>query len=66
MFAVTHGETIMSTPKRLWLGLAALLIASFGVMLWLGFELHQTAPPMPERVVSRSGHVVYTLSLIHI
>ena len=60
MAAVNHGETIMSTTKRLWLGLAALLIASFGVMLWLGFELHQTAPPMPERVVSRSGHVVYT------
>ena len=60
MFAVHHGETIMSTTKRLWLGLAALLIASFGVMLWLGFELHQTAPPMPERVVTRSGHVVYT------
>ena len=50
----------MSTTKRLWLGLAALLIASFGVMLWLGFELHQTAPPMPERVVARSGNVVYT------
>ena len=50
----------MSTTKRLWLGLAALVIASFGVMLWLGFDLHQTAPPMPERVVSRSGHVVYT------
>ena len=50
----------MSTTKRLWLGLAALLIASFGVMLWLGFDLHQTAPPMPDRVVSKSGHVVYT------
>ncbi|QIL20303.1 nitric-oxide reductase large subunit [Thermomonas sp. HDW16] len=50
----------MSTTKRLWLGLAALLIASFGVMLWLGFELHQTAPPMPERVITRNGQVVYT------
>ena len=50
----------MSTTKRLWLGLAALLIASFSVMLWLGFDLYQTAPPMPERVVTRSGQVVYT------
>ena len=25
----------MSTTKRLWLGLAAIVIASFGVMLWL-------------------------------
>ncbi len=34
----------MSTTKKLWLGLAALLVASFSVMLWLGADLHQTAP----------------------
>lgn len=50
----------MSTTKKLWLGLAALLIASFSVMLWLGADLHQTAPPVPKRVVTESGHVVYT------
>ncbi|MBS0214514.1 MAG: nitric-oxide reductase large subunit [Proteobacteria bacterium] len=50
----------MSTTKRLWLGLAALIIASFSVMLWLGFDLHRTAPPMPERVISASGQVIYT------
>ncbi len=50
----------MSTTRKLWLGLAALLIASFGVMLWLGVDLHQTAPPIPERIVSSSKQVVYT------
>ena len=50
----------MSTTKKLWLGLAALLIASFSVMLWLGADLHQTAPPVPKRVVTESGHVIYT------
>ena len=50
----------MSTTPKLWLGLAALLIASFGVMLWLGVDLHQTAPPIPERVVSANKQVVYT------
>ena len=50
----------MSTTRKLWLGLAALLIASFGVMLWLGVDLHQTAPPIPERVVSANKQVVYT------
>ena len=50
----------MSTTKRLWLGLGALLVASFAVMLWLGFDLYQTAPPMPKRVVTESGQVVYT------
>ena len=50
----------MSTTKKLWLGLAALLIASFGVMLWLGADLHQTAPPIPNRVVAANGQVLYT------
>ncbi|RMH90923.1 nitric-oxide reductase large subunit [Lysobacter pythonis] len=50
----------MSTTKRLWLGLAALLIASFGIMLWLGADLHQTAPPIPKRIVTKQGEVLYT------
>ncbi len=50
----------MSTTKKLWLGLAALLIASFAVMLWLGADLHQTAPPIPKRVVAANGQVLYT------
>ena len=50
----------MSTTKKLWLGLAALLIASFSVMLWLGADLHQTAPPIPNRVVAANGQVLYT------
>ena len=50
----------MSTTKKLWLGLAALLVASFSVMLWLGADLHQTAPPIPNRVVAANGQVIYT------
>lgn len=50
----------MSTTRRLWIGLATLLIASFGIMLWLGADLHQTAPPVPRQVVTQSGQVVYT------
>ena len=50
----------MSMTKRLWLGLAAIVIASFGVMLWLGSDLMRTAPPVPERVVTQSGQVVFT------
>ena len=60
MTAVHYRGTIMSTTKRLWLGLAALLIASFAVMLWLGTELIQTKPPIPARVVTSSGQVLYT------
>ena len=50
----------MDTTRRLWLSLAALLIASFGVLLWMGRDMHQQSPPMPTRVVTESGRVVYT------
>ncbi|MGN7725913.1 nitric-oxide reductase large subunit [Luteimonas sp. 22616] len=50
----------MQITRRLWLGLGALLIASFGIMLWLGKDIYQTAPPMPEQVVTQSGQVVYS------
>ena len=50
----------MSITKRLWLGLGALLVASFAVMLWLGGDLFRTKPPIPERVVTTTGEVVYT------
>ncbi|HBK55352.1 MAG TPA: nitric oxide reductase large subunit [Xanthomonadales bacterium] len=50
----------MNTTRRLWLGLGTLLIASFGVLLWMGGEVHRQAPPMPERVVSESGALIYS------
>ena len=50
----------MSATRKLWLGLAVLLTLSFGVLLWAGTEIFRTAPPMPEKVLSESGQVVYT------
>ncbi len=50
----------MSTTRRLWLGLAALLIVGFGTLLWMGGEIHRQAPPMPEAVVTEDGTPVYT------
>ncbi|HEX5664342.1 MAG TPA: nitric-oxide reductase large subunit [Xanthomonadaceae bacterium] len=50
----------MSNTRKLWLGLGALLVISFGVLLWAGGEIFRAAPPMPERVVSESGQLVYT------
>src|SRR5687768_3610792 len=50
----------MSDTRKLWAGLAALLIVSFGVLLWAGGEIFRAAPPVPERVVGESGQVVYT------
>jgi nitric oxide reductase subunit B len=50
----------MSDTRKLWLGLATLLVVSFSVLLWAGGEIFRAAPPMPERVVTTSGAVVYT------
>ncbi len=50
----------MSNTRKLWLGLGALLIASFSVLLWSGGQIFRAAPPMPEQVVTQDGHVVYT------
>jgi len=50
----------MSTTRKLWIGLISLIVASFAVMLWLGADLYRTAPPIPERVTTASGHVIYS------
>jgi nitric oxide reductase subunit B len=50
----------MSTTRRLWLGLAALLIVGFGTLLWMGGEIYRQAPPMPAAVVTADGTTVYT------
>jgi nitric oxide reductase subunit B len=50
----------MGSTRKLWLGLAALLLASFGVLLWIGSEVHQQAPPLPKAVVTTEGQMLYS------
>jgi len=50
----------MNSTRKLWVGLATLLIASFAVLLWVGGEIHRQQPPMPEQVVGPKGEVVFT------
>jgi nitric oxide reductase subunit B len=50
----------MSSTRKLWTALAALLLVSFSVLLWVGSEIHRVMPPMPEQVVTTSGEVVFT------
>ena len=50
----------MSTSRRLWIALAALLATTFTVLLWMGGEIHRSAPPMPERVVTAAGNTLFT------
>ena len=50
----------MNQTKKLWMGLCALLLSSFALLLWMGGEIHRAAPPMPERVVAANGEVLFT------
>jgi nitric oxide reductase subunit B len=50
----------VNTTRRLWIALATLLAVGFGVLLWMGGEIHRQAPPLPERVVTPAGEVLYT------
>ena len=50
----------MNTTKRLWIALALLLATGFGVLLWMGGEIYRHQPPVPEKVVTQSGQVLFT------
>ncbi|MGD9489741.1 MAG: nitric-oxide reductase large subunit [Calditrichaceae bacterium] len=46
--------------KRLWLGFIAVIVFSFAVLGYYGVEIYRQAPPIPERVVTPSGEVLFT------
>jgi len=43
-----------------------LLTLGFGVLLWMGGEIHRQAPPMPKVVLSSEGQTLYTQADIEI
>lgn len=45
--------------RRLWLGLSLVLFFSFGILGWVGSRIYQLAPPIPDRVVTTDGRVVF-------
>jgi nitric oxide reductase subunit B len=50
----------MNSNRKLWMGLGILLVVSFGVLLWVGTEIHRVMPPIPAKVVTDHGQVIYT------
>jgi nitric oxide reductase subunit B len=50
----------MNNPKKLWLVFAFVVIASFAVLSYYGFDLYRKAPPIPEKVVSADGRPLFT------
>jgi len=50
----------VSSTRKLWISLSTLLLASFAVLLLMGGEIYRKAPPLPDRVVTEDGALLYT------
>jgi nitric oxide reductase subunit B len=50
----------MQGTRKLWLSLAAVVVLSFAVLGYYGYEIYRLAPPVPQEVVTTSGQVVMT------
>ena len=48
------------TIKRLWFIFGLSLVFSFSILLLVGGEIYQQAPPLPQKVVSESGQTIFT------
>lgn len=46
--------------RKLWLGFAIVVAASFAVLLYYGYEIYQVAPPIPEKVVTTDGEELFS------
>ncbi|MCS6925671.1 MAG: nitric-oxide reductase large subunit, partial [Candidatus Binatia bacterium] len=50
---------------RLWVSLTAMIVTSFAVLGYFGSEIYRQAPPVPARVVTTEGVVLFTGQDIH-
>lgn len=50
----------MKRYRVLWAALAAVIIGSFAVLGFYGWQIYRVAPPIPERVVTTDGETVFT------
>lgn len=50
----------MKKEKKLWFLLAFVLLASFSTLGYYGIQIYQQSPPIPEKVVSQKGEVIFT------
>lgn len=46
--------------KKLWIALGAVILISFAVLLYYGNEIYQQAPPVPEKVLDKTGNILFT------
>ena len=46
--------------KKYWFGFIAVIVLSFSVLSWVGVQIYQQAPPIPEKVVLSDGSLVFS------
>ena len=46
--------------RKLWIAFALVIVGSFAVLGYFGREIYRAAPPVPERVVTTDGRVLWT------
>lgn len=56
----------MNATRKLWTWLAIICVASFAILLWVGKEIYQKAPPIPKQVTSTQGDVLYTAEQVQL
>lgn len=54
----------MNATRKLWTWLAIICVLSFAALGWIGTEIYLKAPPIPKKVVSASGDVIFTADQI--
>lgn len=53
--------------KKIWIAFTSVVVLSFIVLIWVGTEVYQSQPPIPEKViVKETGEVLYTKEDIQI
>jgi len=46
--------------RRLWIGFILVMVISFSVLIYYGSEIYRKAPPIPEKVITDAGTVLFT------
>src|SRR5512143_2010068 len=54
----------MKATRKLWTWLAIICVLSFAALGWVGTEIYLKAPPIPQKVVSVSGELIFTADQI--
>jgi nitric oxide reductase subunit B len=48
------------TTRKLWIGFIAVMAISFAVLLYFGKEIYRQAPPVPAKVITPDGTLIFT------